>query len=216
MTASAINFTRMRESDLVPFVLCHMVTFTPPHYRILLIVVVALLTLFFFRYLSYHSLTLFTSSVTGGDEKPLPIALEVAGEVKNPGIYGFDHEVTLAELIEEAGGLKGKVALSPEHFSTTIPNGAKVIIAGTTPCIKIEMMEAQKRLLYFIPIDVNTANVEELMAVPYIGERTAQAIISYRQVYGRFAQLDDLRKVRGINRYNFEKMKASLTCLQER
>ncbi len=54
-------------------------------------------------------------------------------------------------------------------------------------------------------IDINTADFDELEAIPYIGEYTARNIIEYRSVNGSFRTVDDIKKVRGIRDKNFER-----------
>lgn len=135
----------------------------------------------------------------------------MVGEVEKPGIYCFEHEVTLGEVIERAGGLKSKVVLAQKYFSTEVSSGTKVTIGGNPPSFAMEMMEAEKRLLYFIPINVNTASLDELMVVTGIGKKIARAIVGYRRKYGNFSCLDELKEVPGIGHNNFKKMKDYLT-----
>lgn len=47
-------------------------------------------------------------------------------------------------------------------------------------------------------LDVNRASAAELVNVPGIGERLAQAIVELRERKGTFATLEDLLEVRGI------------------
>ena len=47
-------------------------------------------------------------------------------------------------------------------------------------------------------IDINTAGVDELMLLPGIGEKRAQAILDYRAQHGPFAQVEDAAQVPGI------------------
>ena len=47
-------------------------------------------------------------------------------------------------------------------------------------------------------ININTASTEELVTIPGIGEVTAERIISYRQKYGPFNIIEDLKKIEGI------------------
>lgn len=47
-------------------------------------------------------------------------------------------------------------------------------------------------------VRVNTADVQELMRLPGVGEKTAAAIVSERQKNGPFSSVDDLERVSGI------------------
>lgn len=47
-------------------------------------------------------------------------------------------------------------------------------------------------------VDLNTATMSQLMALPMIGPSRATAIIRYRTVHGRIGKVDDLLKIPGI------------------
>lgn len=47
-------------------------------------------------------------------------------------------------------------------------------------------------------VDINTAGLEELMTLPGIGEKRAQAILDYREEHGPFEYVEDLIQVPGI------------------
>jgi competence protein ComEA len=47
-------------------------------------------------------------------------------------------------------------------------------------------------------VDINSADVNELMSLRGVGESRAKAIVTYRQTNGPFQSLDDLKKVPGI------------------
>jgi len=145
------------------------------------------------------------------EEKPLPITVEVMGEVEEPGIYCFEHEVSIGKVIKRAGGLRDNMVLSQECFSIELSSGAKITIGGKSSPFIIEMMDPERRLLYFIPINVNNAELEELLVIPGVGEKTASAIIHYRQEKGSFSSIDELKKVPGIGHYNSKRMKKYLT-----
>lgn len=60
-------------------------------------------------------------------------------------------------------------------------------------------------------INVNTATVEQLTMLPGIGEKTAKAILSYRQANGPFRTLDEVAKVKGISKKKLDKLRQNLS-----
>ena len=61
-------------------------------------------------------------------------------------------------------------------------------------------------------ISINTADLNALLQIPKIGEKTAQAIIDYRNQYGLFHSLEELMKVKGIGQAKFDFIKDKI-CL---
>ncbi|WP_281557251.1 ComEA family DNA-binding protein [Thalassomonas sp. RHCl1] len=47
-------------------------------------------------------------------------------------------------------------------------------------------------------VDINQASLDDLISLKGVGKKRAQAIISYREMNGKFASVDDLLKVKGI------------------
>jgi len=144
-------------------------------------------------------------------EKPLPCAVEIAGEVRKPGVYGFAHAVQVREVIEEAGGLTGNVVLPHGFTARRVTHGAQISIDREPDRCAVSVMHPAKRFLYFVPFNINTAGIEELVLLPGLGDTTARAILSYREHNGNFTSLDALTNVPGIGQYTVNKMKPFLT-----
>lgn len=62
-------------------------------------------------------------------------------------------------------------------------------------------------------VDINSASVEQLQAVKGIGEKTAMAIIAYRNKNGNFTTLDELTHVNGIGEKKIVHIKPFLTVV---
>ena len=62
-------------------------------------------------------------------------------------------------------------------------------------------------------LDLNRATEQEFDALPGIGSRLAERIMTYRQSVGAFQSLDELRQVKGIGIKKFERIRPLITVL---
>ncbi len=56
-------------------------------------------------------------------------------------------------------------------------------------------------------VNLNTASEDELQVAPGIGPSKAQAIIKYREQYGKFTSVEELTEISGIGEKTLEKIK---------
>ena len=68
------------------------------------------------------------------------------------------------------------------------------------------------RRIYYFNIDLervnlNRADKETLITIPGIGEKLAQRIVEYREKNQEFTEIEEIRKIRGMNSYRYEKVK---------
>jgi len=61
------------------------------------------------------------------------------------------------------------------------------------------------------PINLNTATVQQLEALPGVGTRTAQLIVEHRQKNGGFKKVEELMNIKGIGEKSFLKLKPMVT-----
>jgi len=66
----------------------------------------------------------------------------------------------------------------------------------------------------YYKVDINTASFEELVNIPYIGEYTANNIIKYRQEQGSFANIEQVKNVKGIRDKNYQRFYKYLKVLK--
>lgn len=65
-------------------------------------------------------------------------------------------------------------------------------------------------------LDLNVATEQEIESLPGIGPVLAERIVSYRQSSGSFRNVEQLRRVKGIGKKKFDRIKAMITVSQER
>ncbi len=94
-------------------------------------------------------------------------------------------------------------------FSTTQTKGVQISTqrGGAYQISEVSAVEENNS----DPIDLNQATLDELMTLPEIGASRAQAIIDYRDQYGRFQSVAELKKVPGISAGILEELDGLVT-----
>jgi competence protein ComEA len=59
-------------------------------------------------------------------------------------------------------------------------------------------------------VNINTADIKQLMKLEGVGRRVAEKIVEYREHHGRFQKPDELRKVEGIGSGLWERNRARI------
>lgn len=134
---------------------------------------------------------------------PTPAAVyEIRGDVMHEGFYCFTQEQRASVLLQAAGGLKEKKQLPVQRADfPVIKSGKKIIFktgAAHNAAWEISEMGAAARLNFFLPVAINTASVDELMLIPGIGNRTAEAIVAYRRIHNRVQDPHELGSLPGL------------------
>jgi competence protein ComEA len=60
----------------------------------------------------------------------------------------------------------------------------------------------------FARIDINSADAKALTSIKGLGEKKAEAIVKYREKNGKFENINDLLKVKGIGKKLLETIKS--------
>lgn len=139
--------------------------------------------------------------------------IQVAGDVKFPGVYRFSHHPNLKDLIDRAGGLYADIFLPEAFRDSKFSSGMEVTFCRETNSTKVSLseMSAFYKTTLGIPISVNRESETGLTAVPGIGQGLAKAIVQERSKRGGFKTLDEVLSVRGIGPRLYEKIRHYLT-----
>ena len=149
------------------------------------------------------------------------ITVYVSGEVVKPGVYVLLATARVIDALQAAGGATSTADLVVVNLAAPLVDAAQVFIPriGSTPRVTLPRPHAGINL----PIadgagggatsaagivDINSATLFDLDALPGVGPSTAQAIIDYRVANGPYASVDDLLNVRGIGPSKLAAMRA--------
>ncbi len=61
------------------------------------------------------------------------------------------------------------------------------------------------------PVNINTATIAQLEALPGIGPNTAKSIVDFRNRSGPFQRVEDLLAIKGISKSKLEKLRPYVT-----
>lgn len=120
------------------------------------------------------------------------IKVNVKSNIFKDEVYTLEKGSTIADLLELVDINKEEIDLSCLNLNAVLKNNDIVILD--------KKQEKEK-------ISINNASLEELMEIPYVGEKTALLIIEYRNNVGSFKSIEEIMEVKGIGPKKFEKMK---------
>lgn len=151
------------------------------------------------------------SEVIGENVDPkIYIKVDIAGAVKNSGVYTLEEKSRLDDAIVKAGGLSD--AADMDMIEKYI-NRAKIIHDGEKiyiPFIGDDSGIFEHNSSDTGLININVADKKSLMSLTGIGESYAERIIEYRRA-NRFENISEIKKVKGIGDSLFEKIKNFIT-----
>jgi competence ComEA-like helix-hairpin-helix protein len=131
-------------------------------------------------------------------------SVEVTGPVAHPGIYSFAQPPTLGEVWQRAGA-PGTAPAADQK----IPSGSRVEVKQDCG-YRLASMSGTQLVTLGLPLDLNRASAQDLVAVPGIGPVLAKRIVAYREKQGPFRKVDDLNKVSGFGKRKVGKVKPFL------
>jgi competence protein ComEA len=128
-------------------------------------------------------------------EAPAPAAalVHVSGAVVHPGLYRLSPSARVADAVAAAGGI------TAEADPGRLPDLAARVHDGRQVNVPFRRAGAAGAGPASGRLDLNTAGVEELRALPGMPAGLAEAIVEARDLWGPFAGISDLRTVLGVD-----------------
>jgi competence protein ComEA len=128
------------------------------------------------------------------------VVVSVVGLVARPGLVTLPTGARVADAVEAAGGLLPDADPASVNLAAVVSDGEQVAVGapGTGAGGGAPAGPAAKGPSAGGVVDLNSAGVAELDALPGIGPVLAQRIVDYRSREGPFRSVDELDDVPGI------------------
>jgi competence protein ComEA len=171
--------------------------------------------------LATSSASLVPSTVVPAPPTSATVVIHVTGAVHAPGVYELRPGQRVADAIDAAGGALADGDANALNLAAPVADGDRIAVptVGEAPSSPSAGAGAGHSHagdpaagpVSGSPVDLNTAGVAELEALPGIGPATAAAIVDHRAANGPYATVDDVEAVRGIGPAKLEAIRDYVT-----
>lgn len=144
------------------------------------------------------------------------IVVHVAGAVENPGVYVLQEGQRVEDALQKAG-ISDHADENALNRAALLTDGQKIVVPFADETHIINQQDDTEtngidQTSQNVKINLNQANMLQLMELPGIGEVKANAIIQYRQEHGSFQSTEELLMVNGIGNTIYSQI-AELVCV---
>lgn len=151
-------------------------------------------------------------AVSSGTSGP-DLVIDVAGKVRDPGVYHLPAGSRVDDALQAAGGARGHVDLSKLNLAALLVDGQQVAVgvpAAVGGGVPVDGAAGSGGASPSV-VDLNTATLEQLESLPGVGPVLGQDILDYRDAHGAFTNIDQLKDVSGIGDVTFGDLQALVT-----
>lgn len=144
--------------------------------------------------------------VTTVASAPASVVVDIEGAVRRPGVIRLRAGARVIDAITAAGGLReGQRAVV--NMARPLVDGEQIVIGASAASAPVAGGSAAASGR----VDINTASVAQLDALPGIGAVLAQRIVDHREQHGPFKALRDLLDVSGIGDAKYADLADAIT-----
>jgi competence protein ComEA len=123
---------------------------------------------------------------------PAPLYVHIHGAVHRPGLYRFSAEARVVDVVAAAGGFTATADRDAVNLARTVTDGEQLHVPEVGEVASDDAASGDGR------VNLNSADVAALDTLPRIGPALAERIIRWREDNGRFTSVEDLLAVPGI------------------
>lgn len=135
------------------------------------------------------------------------LVVDVAGAVRHAGLYRLRSGSRIDDAIAAAGGPTDKAQLDSVNLAAPVADGEQIVVPGRGAAGVASASPPAAGSSPSVPLDLNSATLEQLENLPGIGPVTAQKILDFRQAHGAFHSVAELEGVPGIGPAHMAQLK---------
>ena len=126
--------------------------------------------------------------------------------MNKPDVYTLKKDSIIKDAVEMAGGFSENACRDYVNLAKKIESGEHIIIPSLDEVKDLKPVQGEDTPNSSSLVNINKASKEELMSLPGIGERKAEAIIKYRNSKS-FSNIEDIMNISGIKESAFNNIK---------
>jgi len=139
------------------------------------------------------------------------LVVSVVGRVRRPGLVTVPAGARLVDAVRAAGGALPGVDLIPLNLARRVVDGEQIVVGAPPVGLPAPGASAGGAGVPAGPVNLNSASLTELDALPGVGPVIAQRILDWRAAHGGFGSVEQLREVPGIGDRTFERLREQVT-----
>jgi competence protein ComEA len=156
-----------------------------------------------------------------------PVVVSVVGLVHTPGLVTLAPGARIADALKAAGGTTDGADTTGLNMARQVGDGEQIVVGiapvkGQPPVLGSSVSagstapgapgtgshpDRPDKPTRSEVVNLNTATVQQLDALPGVGPVTAAAIVAWRDANGKFTKVDQLAEVDGIGPARLEKLR---------
>ena len=141
-----------------------------------------------------------SENISLDDENSIKVVID--GQIVHPGSYSMLEDSTIMDLVEKAGGFLESADQNAILLDTTLSGRTSVYIpAKSTYQTECEVEAAKEK------ININEASATTLDTLDGISLTLAERMVEYRNEFGPYLALEDVKNVSGIGDATYQKIR---------
>jgi competence protein ComEA len=163
-----------------------------------------------------------TPSPSAGPDQS--VVVSVVGLVHTPGLVTLTPGARIADALKAAGGTRDGADTIGLNMARQVADGEQIVVGMAPPRGQPTVLGSSVTSCSTAPgvpgglsgparsapaqaINLNTATVQQLDALPGVGPATAAAIVAWRDAKGKFSSVDQLAEIDGIGPSRLKKLR---------